>query len=100
MKLQIIKDSKRDYTRKNKELGVGVIYSKFKAKTKFKDINLEFEESEFHKRIGLEFKDIIKKPKNRVMYGEDFMTSGGDLIILHYFLNSKGKQIIKEVEII
>ena len=98
MEIKIIKNSKKDFTRKDKKLGINVLYPKFEAKTKFKNVDFEFSEDDYSSRSSITFKDKIT-PKNRLEYGEDFVTSDGKLLILRHKLDNKGRMIITEIEI-
>lgn len=99
LKVTILKDSKKDFTRKGKS-GFGVYYPKFRAKAEFYGTEIEFADYDSHKGIGMEFKELCKLPKNRQEYGQDFMTANGQLMIMIFKLDSKGKQVITSIEII
>lgn len=100
MKLKILKNSKKDYVRKD-EKGHNILYPKFKAKTEFEQMKLNFSRYDFHSRCSIEFGDtIFKIPKNRNPYGMDFVASDGSLILLRYKYSGKGEPIIDEIEII
>ncbi|MEK6895096.1 MAG: hypothetical protein AABX48_01095 [Nanoarchaeota archaeon] len=102
VKFQVLRNNKHDAERKSKSLGkeVKVLYPRYKAKAYFNDKIVEFEEHEWGVTYTtIRFNQKIKLPKNRNEYGEDYSSSGGDLIVLRYKLKNKEK-IITEIEII
>lgn len=100
LKVTILKDSKKDFSRKSKKNKWSVYYPKFNAKVEFFGVELEFSDYDSHKRIGMDFKELCKIPKNRHEYGQDFMTSDGRLMIMRFKLDNRGKQVITRLEVI
>ena len=104
LKIKIVKNAKKDCTRPSKIKGlgkIGILYSRFKAIGSFLGIKLEFSEGESYSRCSMNFGDgkgIV--PANRKEYGTDFITADGKLAIMRFKLDSKGKQIITEFEVI
>ncbi|KKN28620.1 hypothetical protein LCGC14_0852650 [marine sediment metagenome] len=99
---RIIKDLKKDYTRKER---IGKVrYPRYKAELKLNDKKINF--SEHDEGCGnltyteTEFDEFVKIPKNRLEYGEDYTAQNGDLVILRYKILSKNRKILTSIQII
>lgn len=103
IKFKILKNNKKDAIKKSKIKGlkeINVCYPRFEAISNFDNKNINFIEHEFGTTyLTIDFKEKIKFPNNRIEYGEDFISSDEDLVILRYKYKGKDK-IITSIEII
>lgn len=104
LKIKILKDSKKDFSRKSKLKGLGDIkvqHSRFHAKGEFLGAKLDFREAHSHSNLEVSFPETKGMlPANRKEYGSDFTTADGKLMIMRFKMDTRGERVVTSIDIL
>ncbi len=104
LKIKILKDSKKDFTRKSKMKGLGDIkvqHSRFHATGEFLGAKLDFREASSHSNLEVSFPEAKGMvPPNRKEYGSDFTTADGKLMIMRFKMDTKGDRVVTSIDVL